>query len=108
MTATWLLKGLEGYPVKYLALSEAVSDSRGEFEIAGWGPRFHLGQGRLLADEPEIRIIASGYVPRRLDNGVSGQDAGAFVRFSKQGGTFRLQRSVSSQQYEQGCTGLGR
>ena len=63
VVASWTVKGLEGYPVRRLAVEEAVSDSNGRFHIAGWGPRFHFGDGRLGRSEPELRFLARGYEP---------------------------------------------
>jgi hypothetical protein len=68
VVANWELTGAEGYPIRELAVSEAVTDSNGEFEIPGWGPRFNFGAGHVENNQPIVRIWARGYVPAILDN----------------------------------------
>jgi hypothetical protein len=105
VTASWLLTGLENYPVSYLALAETTTNAQGQFVIPRWGPRFHFGQGRLMATEPQLRILATGYVPRRIYNRRSGESANAYVRFPSDV-TVHLRPLISSTEHESGLTEL--
>jgi len=97
VTVTWLLEGLEGYPLGWLESRETTTNEQGEFEVPGFVMRFRLGHGRLAHSEPNIRILAPNYDPYR-NRGPFGMTS---VRFyagaSFDGDTFELtQRGTAS------------
>ena len=79
--AAWTLKGWEGANVKQLQVLEATSGQDGRFTLAGWGPRFRIGQGRIREEAPDVWIFHQGYLPLRTRNAAAGYgDAGTLLR----------------------------
>jgi hypothetical protein len=70
VTANWeLTGGWEGsYPVGQMMVMEAVTDAKGRFYFPGWGPKLHLGQGKLRDIQPQLLVFKSGYHYRNLAN----------------------------------------
>jgi hypothetical protein len=91
VTVTWLLDGLEGFPVGWLESRETTTNEQGEFEVPGFLMRFRFGHGRLSHSEPNIRILAKGYEPFR-DRGAFGMTSvRLYAGASFDGNTFGLQ-----------------
>jgi len=63
VVVSWALESWEGSVVAYLYRGETTTDEKGEFHVAVRGPRFHFPQGRIKRTQPEIRVIADGYLP---------------------------------------------
>ena len=74
VVASWEMRGLENAYVSTLAVGEAVSDAGGDFEVAGWGPKF-VGPKMLSGrdrEAPRLLIFKPGYRPTAVRNGGTG------------------------------------
>lgn len=65
--ATWFIDPTltEGGHFAAIAVEEAVTDVEGRYVVAGWGPRFNFGMGRVMEDSLEVWYLARGYAPVR-------------------------------------------
>ena len=70
VTANWQLTGgfEGGYPKGQMLVMETVTDKSGRFYFPAWGPKVHLGEGKLRETQPQLLLFKSGYQYRRLYN----------------------------------------
>lgn len=59
----WQIKGMEGYPMKQLAIFERVSDVHGRFQTPAWGPKRPPFFTMVDNSDPTVRIYKKGYEP---------------------------------------------
>jgi len=76
VTANWQLTGgfEGGYPKGQMMVMETVTDKAGRFYFPAWGPKVHLGEGRLRQTQPQLLLFKSGYQHRRLYNEVTSDE----------------------------------
>lgn len=100
VAVSWLVQGLEGASVRYLHLDDTVTNANGYFRIDGWGPRISFGDVRNT--QPEIRVLADGYMPLRAhrlsdaDAGIGGSPASSPERKR----VLRIKPIESDEEYE--------
>jgi hypothetical protein len=100
VAVSWSLQSWEGNVVAYLYLGETTTDEKGEFHLAVRGPKFHFPQGRIKRTQPEIRVIADGYLPieARSSNDVTSAFLYAGAKQNDQ--SFRLDAAIPGEDFE--------
>jgi hypothetical protein len=97
---SWSLESWEGSAVDHLYCGEAITDENGEFRLTVWGPRFHFAPGRISRTQPEIRVIADGYLPVEARSSNDVTSAFIYAGPKHNGQTFRLDRTELGEAYE--------
>lgn len=100
VAVSWSLQSWEGAVVEYLYLGEATTDEKGEFHVAVRGPRFHFPQGRIRRTQPEVRVIADGYLPAQARSSNDVTSAFIYAGAQQNGQIFRLNPSAPDEAYE--------
>jgi len=100
VAVSWSLQSWEGSVVGYLHLGETTTDEQGEFRLAVWGPRFHFSQGRVLRTQPEIRVIADGYLPIEARSSNDMTSAFIYAGAKQNGQVFELDPVEPGEVYE--------
>jgi hypothetical protein len=100
VAVSWSLQSWEGSVVKYLYLGETTTDEKGEFHLAVRGPRFHFPDGRIKRTQPEIRVIADGYLPTEARSSNDAASAFIYAGAKQNGQVFRLDAAVPGEAYE--------
>lgn len=67
VVAVWELRTLSGRGPR-MQVGEAVTDARGKFFIAGWGPKFRPPLTQFAEKAPLLLFFKHGYVPLTLHN----------------------------------------
>lgn len=68
VVAQWVLNDglVESRHVRRFKVLEAMTDSRGEFVIPGWGPKIRPPLAFLDRHDPKLALFKSNYYPERL------------------------------------------
>jgi hypothetical protein len=96
VVATWLIQlPINAASVGYVELQETRTGAHGEFQLAGWGPRFRT-RGVNAPAQPEIRIIRQGYRPMHefVDSGTLRQNGDVVFRMQKENGSLAEQAEI--------------
>jgi hypothetical protein len=96
VVATWLIQSpINAVPVGYVELQESRTGANGEFQLAGWGPRFRT-RGANAPAQPQIRIIRQGYRPliEYVDSGTSRQNGDVVFRMQREMGSLAEQAEI--------------
>jgi hypothetical protein len=71
VVAQWILNTgmfFHAERVQRLQILETVSDSQGEYQLPGWGPKPRPALSRLEEDDPRLTFFKPGYRPRDRSN----------------------------------------
>lgn len=80
VNASWVIESIVGDPAKperRLAVQQATTDQKGQFEIPGWTAGRKIPDGWRLKPgyDPKITVFSNGYYHSEFNNGTLGQGA---------------------------------